>query len=195
MMCRKSYSKYMKVRRIRKQSAAKRLPRLSRLKCTSRRAAATVYCAGVQPSLLYDSPIHGLFGRDLVALRRQAGSMLGIAKPRRNLDLGFGFYPHADPEIISASNLLKQYVGEIWDAAQPKRKNRKNRAEVRCTLASPSDSISRVWRASRAKSPSPKPKVSSDIWYDEFWQADFLDDSTLDVDNIAAASKKEACEG
>ena len=85
----------------------------------SRPAASKAFLCGIVPSLLFDSPVYGLFGNDLKSLRRQAGVMLGLRGKRKSPNLAFALDPMKDPEVVSALPLLKRYCKEVWNAALP----------------------------------------------------------------------------
>ena len=109
----------MAVRRSRLARAARRKPRLSVLKRSNPLAAAKVYVCGVMPSVLYDTPVYGLFGRSLTKLRREAAFFCGQGGRKRSLDLCFAFGQNKDPEVLSSVAVVSRFSGEIWNASLP----------------------------------------------------------------------------
>ena len=71
------------------------------------------------PSVLFDSPVLGIFGHELKKLRRQAGMFLGLRGRRKAPNLALSFAPRKDPEVVSALGLVKSYSKEVWSSALP----------------------------------------------------------------------------
>ena len=109
----------MRVRRKRNENMKTRKPKLQQLKSASSIVAGKVFVCGVLPSVLFDSPIYGLFGRPLKKLRSATASILGISGPRRDLNLVLAFVPDKDPEMISSKSVIKRFAIEVWNAARP----------------------------------------------------------------------------
>ena len=107
------------VKTLRRKVFAAKRHRLSKLRASSPAAAAKVFVCGMMPSVLFDSPVLGIFGHELKKLRRQAGMFLGLRGRKKAPNLALSFVPSKDPEVVSALGLVKQYCKEVWSAALP----------------------------------------------------------------------------
>ena len=108
------------VRRERFRKLALRRPRLHSLRKTNPKVSGQVYVAGILPAVLYDSPVFGLFNRDLIRIRKETAGMLGISGPKKSIDLAFGFCSKKDPESISAGSVVRRFCKEVWISSQPR---------------------------------------------------------------------------
>ena len=93
--------------------------RLFSLRKTNRAISHKVYVCGTLPSIMYDAPILGFSGRQLLSLRREAGTMTGLGGKKRSLDLALSFSPKADPEVVASTALVSRLAKEVWGAALP----------------------------------------------------------------------------
>ena len=109
----------LRTRRARYSNMCKRLRRMSMLGSGHHSAPGRIFTTGVLPSVLYDAPVHGLNGRELLKLRRLTAKFLGISGPKRSLDIAFAFHANKDPEVLSTVALMKRFTMEVWDASLP----------------------------------------------------------------------------
>ena len=108
-----------KVRLNRLRTAKLGKHRLISLGKSSRSVAAKVFVCGTLPAILYDSPVLGFSGKQLLNIRREAGRMTGLGGKKRALDLALSFVPRSDPEVIASNALVKRFASEVWAAALP----------------------------------------------------------------------------
>ena len=107
------------VRSKRFSACARRSRRLRLLAKADQDTAAKVFFAGFIPSATYDAPVLGLFGRHLSKVRRQAAKVLGISGPRRSADLEFLYHQDKDPEVRTATSVVRMLSGEVWKSFLP----------------------------------------------------------------------------
>ena len=93
--------------------------RLAAIRKSSPRLGAKLYLCGACPSILFDSPVLGAFGRPFKAFRREVGVACGLLGRRRSPDLAFAFAPSKDPKVKAAGGFVLQYCKGIWNAALP----------------------------------------------------------------------------
>ena len=105
-------------RDARYRAMQKRAKRLCCLRTSSKRLASKVFIAGILPSILYDSPVLGLFGTHLKRAKGKAAHYLGFRGPFRSAALAFALRPEVDPEVVALGALVGRYAKELWLASE-----------------------------------------------------------------------------
>ena len=107
-----------KVRKTRHANLGKRRHRLHCLKKASVSASGKIFVSGILPSILYDAPVYGIFGKRLAKVRREAACMLGLTNGKA-INLAFSFQRDKDPEISSNAAVVKRFCKEVFVSSLP----------------------------------------------------------------------------
>ena len=107
----------MRVRRSRFARLAARRGRLRKCAKASRSLGSKLYVCGVVPSILFDAPVYGHFGRSLKKFRTEVGMATGLLGKKRDPDMAFAFGPEKDPEVKAMAAVVLRFCSEIWGAA------------------------------------------------------------------------------
>ena len=152
---RKVRSKLLKTRANRYHDMHKRVRRNFVLATGSKSAPGRVWATGVLPSILYDAPVHGLFGRPLRKVRQATANAHNVSGPKRSLDIALAFLPDVDPEVTTAVALWKRFSMEVWDSSLP--------SDIRSSLSIPLGELAYGLQAYIDANPTPPKAIRGPI--------------------------------